>query len=940
VVDHCDGTSLTCPADVKANTSVVCRPAAGICDVVDYCDGTNDACPADVKEATSVVCRPAAGICDVPDHCDGTNNACPADVKAGTSVVCHASQGECDVVERCTGGSDTCPVDAKQPSGTPCADDGNNCTADRCDGSSNACQHPAGNAGAVCRDRADLCDAVEVCDGMNTSCPTDRLTANGTVCRPATGVCDVEETCSGTEVTCPADVKVAAHTACPTDHNACTVDECDGTSGACQHPAGNAGERCRSAAGPCDVDDYCTGTSRGCPDSLKPAGTVCRPDLGGGCDVAETCTGTSHGCPTDGFAPSGTLCRPSTDNNACDPAEYCTGTGRVCPFDVPQPDGTVCSSNGSSQCVAGVCTGPLRVGDDSYFAGQCGDDWCDATESATSCPADCFASCAGSASLCSRRYEQVLVPGTHNANVSSAYPGYSSLFLITAFNSNQDRTLTTQLNHGIRHMDVDMDYCLPNATSGTACMCHGDDTCFIGVAFASDLLGEIRTWLDANPSEVLTLNFEEYLSDADFEQVLKDAGLDSDAYVIPGKHCSSNFASCTSAAADCPAGDTCDYTNKICSSTGGPCDADADCPSGETCSLGDPWPYTLNNMAARGKRLVIFATNYGGSADWILGSSYIFKTDFGIDLYDEWPCSNNKDDDANGSLPTARQRYGLEHVRSGLFGQGDFAAATCANATQNIRNHYDKCETRTARRVNFFIVDYYDRNVGALTVPDDVNGVDALTPVGSASDGAGCDCHNDEDCTSDAYCSAADTVAAIFGECRDKESNGSPCFYDVECASGLCNVGFCRAENSLGAGNVCEEDRVCASNTCTNGFCHQVCGDGVCDAFEFCGTDKLGSCAADCGATCANGDLCQSDRDCTSNNCVLFVCANPYCGDLSCNGTETCNPHGSNYCFFDCGTCPTCGDGHCDFPETCRSSVLGTGCCDCGRCTIFDNQCN
>jgi len=939
LADHCDGTNDACPADEKEDASVVCRPSGGICDVADYCDGTNDACPADEKEDASVVCRPSGGICDVADYCDGTGDACPADEKQGADVVCRASQGECDLVERCTGGSSTCPADAKRPDGYPCVGDGNPCSLDQCDGSNDTCQHPAGNPGATCRAAAGICDVAEVCSGTSTACPSDGYAGTAITCRPPTGPCDVAETCSGSAVTCPADTRQPNQTPCPDDGNPCTADVCNGTSAACQHPTGNVGAVCRAATGTCDLVETCTGSDATCPgDRRRAAGFVCRARAGD-CDVAEVCAGTSGACPADGFLSNATTCRPAA--GACDIAEQCTGTSPACPANTFRPEGTACTDSNpdttNDACHAGVCSGTGRVGDDSFTSGACGDSWCDVTESATTCPADCFASCAGAASLCGRRYDEVLVAGTHNANVSTGYPGYISL--ISAFNSNQDRTLTSQLNHGIRHMDLDMDYCLANATTGPACMCHGDDTCFIGVAFASDLLGEIRDWLDANPSEVLTLNFEEYLSDADFEQVLRNAGLDDDAYVIPGKHCSSNFASCASAASDCPAGDTCDYTNKICNSTGGSCDTDADCPTGETCSTGDPWPYTLNNMAARGKRLVIFAKNYGGSADWILGSSNIFKTDFGIDLYDEWPCSNDKDDDANGTLPSARQRYGLEHVRSGIFGQGDYAAATCANATQNIRNHYDKCATRTGRRVNFFVVDYYDRNVGALTVPDDVNGVDALTPVGSASDGAGCDCHNDEDCLSDQYCSAANTVAAIFGSCRDKESNGDSCLYDVECQSDICNAGFCRADGSINAGLPCSDDRACTSHECTNGFCQLVCGDGVCDPLEFCGIDRLGSCQADCGV-CANGDLCQSNRDCTSNNCVLFVCANPYCGDLECNGTETCNPHGSNYCFFDCGTCPTCGDGHCDFPETCRSTVLDTGCCDCGRCTIFDAKCS
>src|SRR5207249_12192185 len=63
----------------------------------------------------------------------------------------------------------TCPSDVKQPAGTECADDGNPCTADTCNGTSNSCQHPAGNAGADCAADGDPC-TTDTCDGTSTSC--------------------------------------------------------------------------------------------------------------------------------------------------------------------------------------------------------------------------------------------------------------------------------------------------------------------------------------------------------------------------------------------------------------------------------------------------------------------------------------------------------------------------------------------------------------------------------------------------------------------------------------------------------------------------------------------------------------------------------------------------------------------------------------------------
>src|SRR5207245_2907221 len=130
------------------------------------------------------------------------------------STVCRAGAGECDLAEACTGNGPTCPTDAKQPSGTACIEDGNPCTLDQCDGSAVICQHPAGNAGTVCREAAGACNPAETCSGTSPTCPDDAKSAAGTVCRPAAGDCDVAETCDGTSDDCPADALAPATTEC------------------------------------------------------------------------------------------------------------------------------------------------------------------------------------------------------------------------------------------------------------------------------------------------------------------------------------------------------------------------------------------------------------------------------------------------------------------------------------------------------------------------------------------------------------------------------------------------------------------------------------------------------------------------------------------------------------------------------------------------------
>ena len=229
----------------------------------------------------------ADGTIQPGEQCDDANavngdccsSACLFEPAA---TVCRLSAGVCDPAEQCTGASANCPGDVLTANGTGCADDGEVCTRDVCDGVSPLCQHPAGNA--------------------------------GTPCRVAGGACDPGEQCDGTNPTCPADAVENAGTPCPSDGAVCTLDACDGA-GACAHPAGNAGTLCRASAGVCDVAEVCDGAGVTCPADAKST-AVCRAAIDD-CDATEACDGLGNACPADGTQP---------DGNGCDDADACTQT--------------------------------------------------------------------------------------------------------------------------------------------------------------------------------------------------------------------------------------------------------------------------------------------------------------------------------------------------------------------------------------------------------------------------------------------------------------------------------------------------------------------------------------------------------------------------------------------------------------------------------------
>src|SRR5437667_6191312 len=123
--------------------------------------------------------------CDLGTALNGAAGSCCKNncMFESSTKTCRAAAGECDLPETCTGSSATCPADGpRKASGTACTDDGNACTLDQCNGTSVDCQHPAGNAGAVCRAAAGECDVAESCTGTSTTCPTDVKKANGTAC--------------------------------------------------------------------------------------------------------------------------------------------------------------------------------------------------------------------------------------------------------------------------------------------------------------------------------------------------------------------------------------------------------------------------------------------------------------------------------------------------------------------------------------------------------------------------------------------------------------------------------------------------------------------------------------------------------------------------------------------------------------------------------------
>jgi hypothetical protein len=141
--------------------------------------------------------------------------------------------------------------------------------------------------------------------------------------------------------------------------------------------------------------------------------------------------------------------------------------------------------------------------------------------------------CNGSASLCNRTFDDVVLPATHNS-MSAASLGWSI--------PNQPDDVAGQLKAGIRGLLLDTHYGHDDGTGkiitdktktskSKAYLCH--EACEIGATPLIDVLRDIRDFLKKNPSNVLLIDQEDYITPKDFAAEVKKAGLLK--YVYTGK---------------------------------------------------------------------------------------------------------------------------------------------------------------------------------------------------------------------------------------------------------------------------------------------------------------------------------------------------------------------------------------------------------------------
>jgi hypothetical protein len=317
--------------------------------------------------------------------------------------------------------------------------------------------------------------------------------------------------------------------------------------------------------------------------------------------------------------------------------------------------------------------------------------------------------CNGSAALCDRPLDQVVLAGAHNAMSAADYPGW--MF------PNQEAGMAAQLRHGIRALLFDVHNGIPVAgrvktvledepgseakfekalgPEGVAAamrirdrlvgppegpkgpyLCHG--FCELGARPLADALKDIRDFLVENPGEVVLIVIEDYVPPADVARAFAESELLELVYKGP---------------------------------------------------VGPPWP-TLRQMIAANERVLVTAENEAGNVAWYHKAyDSTEETPYHFESPAEFSCKANRGGDGKSfflmnhwidTTPTPKPS------NAAIVNQRDFILARAR-----------QCETERDKRPTILAVDFALTGdvVGAAA---ELNGVDdaATAPLRGLLPGA------------------------------------------------------------------------------------------------------------------------------------------------------------------------------------------------------------
>ncbi len=257
--------------------------------------------------------------------------------------------------------------------------------------------------------------------------------------------------------------------------------------------------------------------------------------------------------------------------------------------------------------------------------------------------------CNGNADLCDRAYNEVVYPATHNAH-STLFADFAGAI------ANQTHSIAQQLEDGVRCMALDV-----YEHEGDTALCHGP--CSLGASSHRDALGDIKSFLEANPRDVFTIIYEDHISAELIEADFTETGLVD--FVL-------------------------------------------------THTEGDAWP-TLQEMIDAGTRLVVTAESAGPPPAWLHHVwDVAWDTNYSFKSPDEFSCDLNRGSEGN-------DLFLLNHWVGTEAGLPSIENSKLVNQSETLLTRAQQCQDESGQLPNYIMVDFYEHG-DLFAVVDTMNG--------------------------------------------------------------------------------------------------------------------------------------------------------------------------------------------------------------------------
>jgi len=296
--------------------------------------------------------------------------------------------------------------------------------------------------------------------------------------------------------------------------------------------------------------------------------------------------------------------------------------------------------------------------------------------------------CNNSPSLCSKPYNSVVHLGAHDSPfVRDASTGFST-------SGNQYYNTTVQLDAGVRLVSAQV-----HKTNGQWHLCHSSCD-LLDAGLLSDWLKTVKTWLDNNPNEVVTILLvnSDNASPSELHYQFEDANIVDDSYV--------------------PSSITTPPTS---------------------------WP-TLQEIITGGKRLMTFVASLNTSDPELNATTsylmdeftFIFENPFDNTNVTDFTCAPNRPTSVENNVQAAISSNRMALVNHFLYSSGAFDIETpnvgqinttnsAGNSVGQLGYSLSQCNSEYGKVPTFTLVDFFDQGP-AIDAVDALNGV--TDPVG------------------------------------------------------------------------------------------------------------------------------------------------------------------------------------------------------------------